>query len=76
MFDTEPQIPQDSNDMLYNLTKSIRKELREKLGFVTSSGQMIWGEKNLNIPLNIKTSFKYQEKEYKFDVIIKPTKCL
>lgn len=50
--------------------------MKEKVGFVTASGLMIWGIKGLNIPLCIKTQFKFQEKDYKFDVIIKPTKTL
>ncbi len=75
-FDAEPVIPQDSKQLLIALTKSIRKELKEKIGYVTASGLMIWGVKNLNIPLCIKTQFQYQDKDYKFDVIIKPTKTL
>jgi hypothetical protein len=50
--------------------------LKEQIGFVTASGLMIWGVKGLKIPLCIKTQFKFQEKDYKFDVIIKPTKTL
>lgn len=37
---------------------------------------MIWGVKNLSMALNLKAEFKYQEKDYKFGVIIKPTKTL
>lgn len=37
---------------------------------------MIWGVKNLNIPLSIKASFMYREKEHIYDVVIKPTKSL
>lgn len=43
---------------------------------MTASGVIIWGVKNLSIALNLKADFKFQEKEYKFDVIIKPTKSL
>lgn len=76
MFDTEPQIPQDSKDVLNQVLRSIRKELKEKLGLITASGLMIWGCKKLAIPLSIKTAFSYKEREFKFDVIIKPTKAL
>lgn len=37
---------------------------------------MIWGVKNLSIPLTTMTEFKYQEKDYKYEVIVKPTKSL
>ena len=62
--------------MLFQLNKSLRGQLKEKLGFVTASGKMLWGVKNLNMPLNLKTEFTYQEKVFKFEVIIKPTKSL
>lgn len=54
----------------------MRGQLKEKVGYVTASGQMIWGVKNLTIPLSTKVEFKYQDKEYKFDVIVKPTKTI
>jgi proline dehydrogenase len=62
--------------LLHHVIKSIKKELKEKVGLVTASGLMIWGIKNLTIPLSIKTAFKLQDKEYQYDVIIKPTKSL
>jgi hypothetical protein len=59
MFDTEPQLPQDSKDLLYRVVKSVRKELRDKVGLITASGLMLWGSKKLTIPLAIKTAFKH-----------------
>lgn len=50
--------------------------MKEKIGFVTSSGLMIWGIKKLNIPLNIKTQFQIDNQDFKYDVLIKPTKAL
>jgi hypothetical protein len=76
MFDTEPQIPQDSKELLFKVVKSIRNELNKKVGLITASGLMIWGYKKLDIPLSIKTTFMLDSKEYRFDVIIKPTKSL
>lgn len=43
---------------------------------MTASGKMLWGVKNLNVALNLKAEFTYQEKSFKFEVIIKPTKSL
>jgi hypothetical protein len=40
----------------------LRGQLKEKIGFVTASGLIIWGVKNLNMALNLKAEFKYQEK--------------
>lgn len=37
---------------------------------------MIWGLKQLSIPLSIKSEFSFESTPYKFDVIIKPTKSL
>jgi hypothetical protein len=62
--------------MLFQLNKSLRGQLKETLGFVTASGKMLWGVKNLNVPLTLKAEFTYQEKSFKFEVIIKPTKSL
>lgn len=75
-FDTEPQIPADSKELLFQVIRSIRGQLKEKLGYVTASGLAIWGVKNLTIPLSTKAEFKYQDKEYKFEVVVKPTKSL
>jgi hypothetical protein len=76
VYDTEPHIPADSKDLLFHLIKSLKGQLKEKLGFVTASGLMIWGVKNLSTPLSLNADFKYQEKDFKFEVIIKPTKSL
>ena len=50
--------------------------MKEKIEMTTYSGNMLWGLKELSIPLNVKSEFVYEETPYKFDVIIKPTKSL
>lgn len=54
-FDTEPAIPNDSRDLLYEVIRAIRKQVREKVELVSFAGKMLWGLKELPIPLNIKS---------------------
>jgi hypothetical protein len=44
-FDTEPAIPQDSKEILYQCIRSVKKQLRDKIEVSTYSGNMIWGLK-------------------------------
>ena len=76
VVDTEPAIPNDSSELIFQLVRSLKRDLRGKLGQFTASGKMLWGLKELSVPINTKTTFAHNDKEYSFEVIIKPTKVL
>jgi hypothetical protein len=42
---TIEEVPKDSADVYFRAIKSIKPQLQEKLGYMTSKGQMIWGWK-------------------------------
>lgn len=56
--------------------RSVKGPLKEQIDVTTFSGNIIWGLKDLKMPLNLKTEFVIDETPFKFDLIIKPTKKL
>lgn len=40
------------------MIRSIKKETKEKLELITFKGNMMWGLKELSIPLTVKSEFK------------------
>jgi hypothetical protein len=76
VLETTPEIPQDSAGLYRSIYRKIHKELREKLQDVIESGQMVWGFKNLNKPAVFQAAFNENDHEYKFDILLKPTKSV
>lgn len=74
VIDTTPEIPKDSAGLYRSIFRSIRKQLKEKINDVISSGTMIWGFQNLAKPAVFQVEFTEGGQVYKFDVIVKPTK--
>lgn len=54
--------------------RSIKRQLKEKINDVISSGTMIWGFQNLSKPAVFQAEFNEAGQNYKFDVTVKPTK--
>ena len=54
--------------------RSIKRQLKEKINDVISSGTMIWGFQNLSKPAVFQAEFNEAGQDYKFDVTVKPTK--
>lgn len=51
-FALPEDIPQDS-EVYGKAISSVKKTLKEKLGYVAHSGQMIWGTTALKVPMTI-----------------------
>jgi hypothetical protein len=44
-FDTEPAIPNDSRDLLFECIRSIRRQIKDAVDLIAISGRMLWGLK-------------------------------
>lgn len=72
-FALPENIPQDS--ALYKRAiPSIRKLLKEKIGYLAHSGQMIWGTLPLKVPTTLQCNFEFDETKHQLEAVIKITK--
>jgi len=72
-FALPEEIPQDST--LYSKSiYSIRRSLKDKIGYLAHSGQMIWGTIGLKVPTTFHCSFEFDEQKHSFESVVKLTK--
>lgn len=68
-------MPQDS-ELYHKSICSIKRALRDKLGYIAHSGQIIWGTTALKVPMTIECKFEHDSNKHSFEAMIKPTKEL
>lgn len=64
-FALPEDIPQDS-DLYFKSINSIKKTLKERIGYIAHSGQMIWGSIALKVPTTLECKFEYESNKYCF----------
>ena len=74
----ESDVPADSTEILYKMIRSISGQLKDRIGFVSFRGNMLWGNKSSNIPVNLVCKYTVGEngdrQEVSQEVMIKQTK--
>lgn len=66
VFDTEPSIPNDSKDLLFECIRAIRKKIKEAVELIAISGRMLWGLKELKQPITLISDFVFENTNHKF----------
>lgn len=62
-FSLDEEIPKDSSIYQYSIN-SIKKNLRERIGYLIHSGQMIWGDKKVHLPATLPCKFTHEGKPF------------
>jgi hypothetical protein len=52
-FETTPEIPLDSKELLYQIIRHAKKQLVDKIDLITISGKMAWGLVKQNMAFEV-----------------------
>ena len=74
-FSLPEDIPHDS-EIYQCAINSIKKTLKDKIGYLAHTGQMIWGKLSLKVPTTFQCQFNFQENKYSLESVVKQTKEL
>lgn len=75
-FDISPELPQDSDGLIEKIGKSIFSDLKKHIGIISFRGLMAWGRKEMKTVLTLTTEFNKSGHDYKFEILVKPTRAL
>ena len=63
-LELEPEVPDDSSEVFYKVIRAIRGKLKEKIGFLTHKGKMLWGSLPSSVAITIPAKFEFNGKEH------------